>query len=222
MYRPAFTQEHDLTVLHSLINRHPLATWVTLCGGDVVINHIPLMLQSDRGELGTLVGHVAKANPVWKDHDGGALSTAVFQGPQAYISPSWYPSKQEHGRVVPTWNYAVVHARGPVNIIADKQWLLNHVHQLTAQHEKGRDAPWHVADAPEDFVNKLLGGIVGIEIPICALEGKWKLGQNRSETDRGGVQQGLSADTDANARTLALLMDEYSQAARRGDGEYPE
>jgi len=158
----------------------------------LVVNHIPFYLDEHAGEFGTIYGHVARANPIWKLIDENTESVVVFQGAQSYISPSWYPSKKEHGKVVPTWNYAVVHAHGKPNIIDDKQWLLDHVAMLSNEQESGRQIPWKVSDAPEQFTDKLANGIVGVSIPIQTLEGRWKVSQNKNTADAMGVVSGLN------------------------------
>lgn len=216
MYLPKQFEEHDLGVLHALLRSHPLGAWVTQVEGTLVANHIPFLLDADRGECGTLVGHVARANPVWKTFSRDIESVIVFQGPQAYITPSWYPSKHEHGKVVPTWNYAVVHAYGLPRAIEDKDWLLQLVTRLTAAHEAGAAVPWQVADAPADYIDKMLSAIVGIEIPISRLEGKWKMSQNRTQPDRLGTIAGLQGRADANARAVAALVQERI-ANKKGD-----
>jgi transcriptional regulator len=206
MYVPAHFSESDIAVLHALIRDHPLATWVTLGGDELVANHIPFYLDADRGEHGTLVGHVARANPVWRSFSRSTPSLAIFQGPQAYISPSWYPSKQADGKVVPTWNYAVVHAHGMPQVIEDRARLLEIVRSLTDMHEAGQRAPWNVADAPPDFIDKLLAAIVGIEIPIARLSGKWKISQNRPQEDRRGTAAGLEATGEGEAARMAQAV----------------
>jgi transcriptional regulator len=207
MYIPRHFEERDVAVLHALLRAHPLGTWVIESDGQLVVNHLPFLIDAARGSLGTLVGHVARANPVWR-----AVSTiesvVVFQGPQRYITPSWYPSKEQHGRVVPTWNYAVVHAHGTPRAIEDPAWLRAHVAQLTGVHEGGREIPWQVSDAPSDFIDALLDAIVGIEIPIARLVGKWKASQNRSVADRLGVVQGLVAEDDEASTRMANLVRE--------------
>jgi len=189
-YLPAHFEERNLATLHTLVEAHPLATWATLQGGEIAVHHIPFMLDRTRGSLGTLVGHVARANPVWRELQRSVL---VFQGPQAYISPGWYPSKQEHGKVVPTWNYAVVHAQGTPVAVQEPEALLAIVSRLTDTHEAAQRKPWQVGDAPPDYIDKMLQGIVGIEVPIDRLVGKWKVSQNRARTDRDGVAAGLAA-----------------------------
>lgn len=202
MYNPAHFREERLPVLHQLIRQHPLAALVTVGPEGLVANHIPMEIDPAGGALGTLRGHVARANPVWQAaRDAEAL--AIFQGPQGYITPAWYPAKAEHGKVVPTWNYAVVHAHGPLRPIDDPAWLRAFVERLTDTHERGRPKRWHVSDAPDDFIERQLQGIVGIEIPISRLEGKWKMSQNRSAADRAGVVHGLRRAGDAPSLAMA-------------------
>ena len=187
-YLPSHFEERDLPTLHALVDAHPLATWATTQDGELVVHHVPFRLDRTRGAFGTLVGHVARANPVWRTPQASLL---VFGGPQAYVSPGWYPSKQVHGKVVPTWNYAVVHARGTPVVLEDGPSVLRVVSQLTDTHEAAQAHPWQVGDAPPEYVEQMLRAIVGIEIPIEQLVGKWKVSQNRSGDDRAGVAAGL-------------------------------
>lgn len=205
MYVPQHFEETDISVLHQLIQAQPLAAWVFNAGGELQVNHLPLLLDPARGAFGTLAGHVARPNPAWRACAGSA-SVAIFQGPQAYITPSWYPSKHEHGKAVPTWNYAVVHAHGQPRVIEDRDWLLRHVTALTTAQERGQALPWQVSDAPADYIERLLGGIVGIEIPISRLAGKWKVSQNRPEADRLGVAAGLLGRAEPQAAEMARLV----------------
>jgi transcriptional regulator len=205
MYIPKHFEETDLRVLHALIEAHPLGAWVTPDGAGLMANHLPFLIKPDQGPLGTLVGHVARANGAWQAFSRTVQSLVIFQGPEAYITPSWYPSKQQHGRVVPTWNYAVVHAHGSPRTFEDRERLLAHVRELTARHEGREKAPWSVADAPGDFIDKMLGAIVGIEIPIERIEGKWKAGQNRSADDRLGAAAGLRRRDGGSA--MAAIME---------------
>lgn len=206
MYIPKHNEETAVPVIHALIKAHPLGTWVTQGDGALIVNHIPFLLDPTRGEYGTLVGHVARANPIWRSFSKVVDSIVVFQGVETYITPSWYPSKQEHGKTVPTWNYVVVHAHGLPAAIEDRAWLLQHVTQLTDVHEADRAVPWQVTDAPQDFMERLLGGIVGIEIPITTLVGKWKVSQNRPDADKLGVVEGLLAHADDQSKQMALLV----------------
>lgn len=203
MYVPvAFREERD-DVLYSLMEAHPLATLVAPTRAGFSIDHLPLLI--DRS--GVLRGHVARGNRLWQDARGDADAVAVFQGPEGYNSPAWYPSKSVTGAVVPTWNYVVVHARGRLRFIDDRAWLLEHVTALSARHEARRPTPWHVSDAPAEYVDRLLLGIVGFEMSVAALEGKWKVSQNRAEADRHGAAAGLRTEGDGEAAMLASLMD---------------
>jgi|KBSMisStaDraftv2_1062788.scaffolds.fasta_scaffold02112_5 transcriptional regulator len=213
MYMPKHHEETDVGVLYALIGAHPLGTWVTQGDGELVANHIPFLLDPTRGPLGTLVAHVARANPVWRSFSAAVPSLIAFQGAECYITPSWYASKRAHGKTVPTWNYAVVHAHGLPRAIEDADWLLRHVTALTRTHEAKRDAPWQVTDAPRDFIAKMLEAIVGIEIPIARLAGKWKVSQNRPSADKAGVVAGLIERGDEDSRAMAALVERYASAA---------
>ena len=207
MYQPSHFEETRLDMLHGLIRAHPLAAFVALGDGELIANHIPLLIDASHGPHGTLRGHVARANPLWQRLSAAsAPAIAIFQGPQAYISPSWYPSKHADGKAVPTWNYAVVHAHGEPRIVDDADWLLAHVTALTAQQEAGQALPWTVSDAPRDFIDRMLGAIVGIEMPIARIEGKWKVSQNRPFADRLGVAAGLESRADALSHAMAALV----------------
>ena len=200
MYLPAHFDEKRLDVLHALVRRHPFGLLVTQTADGPSANGIPFLLDPDGAAgLGTLRGHVARANPVWREAATDVPSLVVFQGPDAYVSPGWYPTKAEHGKVVPTWNYVMVQARGRLRAVDDKAWLRAFVTRLTDHHEGGRAAPWAVTDAPADFVEATLGAIVGIEIPLSSLVGKWKVSQNRSAADRAGVAAGLLREHDDRA-----------------------
>ena len=192
MYIPKHFEENRVEVMHGLIRAHPLAAFVTLTLEGLDANHIPFELDPEPAPFGTLRGHIARANPLWREHLAEVQALAIFQGSDAYISPSWYPSKQEHGKVVPTWNYVVVHAYGLVRIIEDRTWLRDFVQRLTNHHEAQRPTPWKVTDAPADYIEQQLGGIIGLEMPITRLVGKWKSGQNRSVADQEGVAKQLS------------------------------
>lgn len=209
MYRPPVFREDRIDVLHDLIRAHPFATLITVGADGPEANHIPFALEPGvDGASGTLRGHVAKPNPVWSENDPEADVLVVFQGPHHYVTPSWYPSKAEHGKVVPTWNYAIVHARGSMRATQDADWLLAHLNALTGHQETGRDMPWAVDDAPAEYVEKMMGGIVGLEISIARLEGKWKMSQNRNVADRAGVVDGLIAEsTDAAAGVARNIPD---------------
>ena len=206
MYLPSAFRQDDLAELHAQMQASPFALLTSAGATGVQASHLPLLLAPDEGEFGTLYGHFARANPHWRDLQGGAEALAVFSGPDAYISPGWYPAKAEHGKVVPTWNYIAVHARGPVELIEEPERLLQIVSRLSDQHESGRERPWAVSDAPREYIDSMLRAIVGFALPIRRLEGKWKLGQNRSAADQAGVRDGLAASTSPGDRELAARM----------------
>lgn len=211
MYLPQHFEETNVGVLHDLIRAHPLGSLVVMTSQGLDANHIPFLVQPEPLPFGSLRGHVARGNAVWRDAAAGAEALVIFQGAEAYISPSLYPSKQEHGKVVPTWNYAVVHAHGRIRAIDDPAWLRGHVDELVGRHEAGRPMPWKTSDAPSDFVDKLLHAIVGIEIRIDRLVGKWKVSQNRPPADREGVVEGLTQDGSAAAAAMADLVRRFNQ-----------
>ncbi len=192
MYQPPAFREDRLEVLHAAIRAHPLAVLVTAGAAGLEANLIPFLVEGEG--RGVLRGHLARANPQLEALRAGGEALLVFQGAQAYVSPAWYAAKAEHGKVVPTWNYVTVQARGTPRVIEDAAWLLRQVDDLTVSQEAGRSEPWAVSDAPEDFVAAQLKGIVGLEIPIDRMEGKWKLSQNRTVADRKGVAAGLGDD----------------------------
>ncbi len=179
--------------MHELIRAHPLATLITTGAGGLIANLVPFTL-ADAGEKGTLRAHIAKANDQVDSLRAGNETLVVFHGPEAYITPSWYRTKKEHGRVVPTWNYVVVQVKGTPRVVDDPEWLRTQIDALTAAQEEGRSNPWSVSDAPEPFIEGQIRAIVGVEIPIRTIEGKWKVSQNRSVADRQGVCQGLQAE----------------------------
>jgi len=188
VYIPAHFEQPDTSIMHELIRAYPLATVVTLSSAVLNANHIPLHLSAEAAPFGVLTGHVARANPICRE-EGDVL--VIFQGPNAYISPSWYASKQETGKVVPTWNYTAAHAYGTLRVIDDAAWLRNQLEMLTADHEARFAEPWAVSNAPADFTDKLIEAVVGIEITINRLEGKWKASQNQPLRNRTGLVQGL-------------------------------
>ncbi len=204
MYLPAHFEQRDPAALAALMRAHPLAALVSVSTDGPTADHLPLEYDATAGPHGTLRGHVARANPLWQRCAGQPV-LAVFRGETAYISPSWYPSKTTTHQVVPTWNYAVVHAHGPLRVVEQAPWLHALVARLTDHFEAPRPAPWAVADAPPAYVQAMLRAIVGIEIPVERLVGKWKLSQNRSAADRQGVLDGLSQG-DAAAQATAQRM----------------
>ncbi len=189
MYLPKHFEQTDRTALVTLMREWPLATLVIATPEGPTADVIPLEYVAEAGEHGTLRGHVARANPLWRH--AGTKALAVFTGPEAYVSPGWYPSKREHGKVVPTWNYTMVQASGPLVVVDDAPWVHALVSGLTDHHEAKQAAPWAVRDAPDDYVQQMLKAIVGFEIPLTSLVGKWKVSQNRSAADRAGVAQGM-------------------------------
>ena len=206
MYIPGTNAEHRPEVMFDFIEAHPLGILVTGSGEGLFATHLPLLLDRSRGPHGTLQGHVARANRQHAMVATGTEVLVIFSGPDAYISPSFYPSKAEHGKVVPTWNYVAVHAYGRVQFHSEAEFLRAHVGRLTAHHETERAAPWSVDDAPAEYVDQQLRAIVGVEIEITRLEGKWKMSQNRSAADIDGVVAGLGASDDARARDVAALV----------------
>ena len=206
MYLPKMFEETRPEVLQQLLREHPLGTLVVMTANGLDANHIPFEYEPQPLPWGTLHGHVSRANPVWRDFSPDTEALAIFQGPQSYVSPSWYPSKQETGKAVPTWNYVVVHARGPLKVIDDSQRLRTHVEHLVARHERHRNPPWQVTDAPADYIEKQLSLIVAIEIPLTSLRGKWKVGQNRTPRDRQGMLEGLLQEGRPEATALAAAM----------------
>jgi transcriptional regulator len=207
MYQPPHFREENLSVQQALIRAHPLGMLITAGDGGLLANPVPFHLDAGASANGTLQLHLARANAQWKDIRDGAPVLAVFQGADSYVTPSWYQTKQETGKVVPTWNYAIVQARGPARIIEDAEWLLAQINAITTRHEGERAAPWAVSDAPDDFIRAQLKGIVGIEIEITAIEGKWKVSQNRPAGDRKGVAEGLQKD--GTAPEMLELVERY-------------
>lgn len=210
MYLPSHFEESRIEVLHELMRRHPLATLVTTGSGGLNANHLPVELDAAPAPYGTLRCHVARANPLWRDHAPGGEALAIFQGPQVYVSPSWYETKKQTGEVVPTYNYAVVHAYGALRIIDDPAWLRGLVTRLTERFEGASAAPWQVGDAPQEFIEKQLRAIVGIEMTIARISGKWKASQNRPAEDRAGAVEALRAAPDADSRAMAQMIKDRS------------
>lgn len=190
------------------MQRHRFAAVVANTPTGLVANHVPLVLDATRGEFGTLRGHIARANPMWRETAGGTKVLVIFQGSSHYISPNWYPSKKEDGRVVPTWNYVVAHARGSIEWFKDPAWLRGLLEVTTNLHERSYPNPWRISDAPDDYLERMLGAIVGFEIPIGEIRGKWKLSQNRSAADRVEVASALGGHAEASAQEMAALMHE--------------
>ncbi len=215
MYLPPAFREDDLPTIHAEMQKIQLATLVTLTANGLVATHLPLMLDSTAGEYGTLYGHVARGNMQWRESLLEVEALAMFTASDAYVTPNWYPSKLETGRVVPTWMYAAIHAYGRVRFIEDAEWLRDFVTRLTDKHEAGSSKPWKVTDAPAAYVDSQLARIVGVELPISRLEGKWKFDQRSSEPDRLGVMAGLEASGTAGNLEAAGVM-RGVEAKRKG------
>ena len=206
MYTPRAFALDELPDIQQLIQHTRLAQLVTTGENGLHASHLPLLLNPDEGPNGTLYGHMAKANPQWRDLQNGSEALVIFAGAEAYISPSFYPAKAEHGKVVPTWNYIAVHAYGKAEVFTDAQRLLEVVSALTDRHESNRAQPWRVSDAPADYIEGMLKAIVGFALPIERLVGKRKLSQNRSAADIAGVREGLATSIDVRDQTLARFI----------------
>ena len=206
MYVPGAFGENDIDAMHRLIRACPLATLVTPSEQGLEANHIPLVLVPTPGGADRLRGHAPRANPLTTYRDDQAEVLAIFHGPDAYITPSWYPSKQEHGKVVPTWNYAVVHAYGTLEVVDDAAWIRNQVEALTRQQEASFEQPWQVDDAPRDYTDKMIAALLGLEIRITRLLGKTKASQNQSASNRKGVIAGLGDSDNPYDRLMAGLI----------------
>lgn len=191
MYVPEHFREARIDLLQGFLEKHPLATLVAMTSDGLTANHIPLQSKLTAEGKGLLSGHIARSNSLWRQLEHDAEVLAIFTGADAYISPNWYPSKREHGKVVPTWNYATVHIKGSIRFIDDVVWLRDFVGSLTDTHERGRPQRWHVGDAPADYIDGMLRAIVGFEIQIASVIGKFKGSQNRSAADRAGVGEAL-------------------------------
>jgi len=207
MYIPRANEEKRVPVMHALMAAHPLAALVTLGSSGLFASHIPMVLEDDGSPFGVLKGHISRANTQWRDLTPTVDALAIFAGPHHYISASWYPGKEEDGKEVPTWNYAVVHAYGPLKLVEDADWLMAHLASLTDTHEAGSPVPWKVSDAPEEFIRSLLNGIIGLELPIQRLEGKWKVSQNRTERDRNAVVEGLTRLNTPESLVMKALVE---------------
>jgi len=206
MYVNPLHQLTDREAIFSLVASHPLGAWVCHGREGLVANHVPFLLDRGRGPFGTLIGHVSRANAVWRELGSAVPSVVMFQGPQAYITPSWYPGTAEHGKVVPTWNYVVAHAHGVARAVEDQAWMLDMLQRLSAVHEARRSTPWSVADAPAPFIEKMMRAIVGIEIPIDRLQGKLKASQDEAMQDRIGTVRGLREEACGEAAAMADLV----------------
>lgn len=212
MYQPPHFRETDRERQTALMRANPFALLVTSGASGLLANGVPFTLDETAGPLGTLRCHLARANPQWRDCADGTDALVVFQGPDHYVTPSWYATKRETGKVVPTWNYAMVQVRGRARAVEDAEWLHAQVRALTQGHENRRAEPWSVDDAPPEFTASQVKGIVGIEIAIAAIEGKWKVSQNRPAADQAGVVAGLAGEDTPEAASMAALVAERSKA----------
>ena len=207
MYIPPSNAEPSAPAVHDFIDVHPLGVLVTASADGLFATHLPLLLHRDRGAHGTLAGHVARANPHHRQVPSIAEALVIFSGPQAYITPTWYAAKEEHGKVVPTWNYIAVHVYGSLRFTDDPVFLRKHLEQLVSRHEAGRPVSWGIGDAPERYIEQQVKAIVGLELTITRLEGKWKMSQNRSDADIDGVVRGLQQSTADNDRVVAGIVE---------------
>jgi len=214
MYLPPQFREEQVPVLHDAIERSALATLVTVGPDGLYASHVPMLLDRTAGALGTLYGHIARGNDQRSGSAADTFALAIFLGPDAYVTPSWYATKRISGRVVPTWNYVAVHAQGQVAFFEDEERLLDLVNKLTQVHEARREHPWAVSDAPPDYIRHHLRGIVGFELAISKLDGKWKMSQNQSAEDRAGVADGLRREGGASATAVSALVAEYGRGRR--------
>ncbi len=212
MYQPPAFREDRAEIQHALIRKHPLGLLITAGPGGLLANLFPFLLDAEGSEKGTLRLHMARANPQWRELEAVEECLVVFQGPQDYVTPSWYATKRETGKVVPTWNYATVHVWGRSRVMNDDAWLRKQIEDLTKSREAQRAEPWAVGDAPEDFVAMQMRAIVGIEIAVLRIEGKWKMSQNRPEADRAGVIAGFR---EAGDEAIAALVEERGRGLQK-------
>ena len=208
MYIPKRFLKDDIDKLKGMMVNHSFATLITHNESGVEANHIPLILNK-LGQKDVLQGHIAKANPLWKNIKDKSEVLIIFNGPNCYISPNYYPTKQENGKVVPTWNYISVHVKGIVSFIHDDQWILKMLNDLTNQYEANQPVPWSVSDAPQAYIDKMLSAIVGLEIDILSITGKWKVSQDKTEENKQGIIRGLSQEINSDAHNIAKLVKEH-------------
>ena len=208
MYIPKRFLQDDIHKLKGMMASYSFATFITQNGAEIEANHMPLILNKS-AERDVLQGHIAKANPMWKNLKDKSEVLIIFNGPNCYISPNYYPTKIENGKVVPTWNYVSVHVKGIVSFIHDEQWVLTMLNNLTEHYEANQPVPWSLSDAPQAYIDKMLSAIVGLEIDIVSITGKWKVSQDKTEANQKGVIEGLSKEADSNAQNIAKLVKEY-------------
>jgi transcriptional regulator len=213
MYVPDHFRVDDIAQMHALMRGRPFAALISAGESGLYASHLPTVLK-DEGGYGVIECHLARANPHWRDLAAGGEALMIFQGPNGYITPNWYPSKSEHGKVVPTWNYAVVHAYGRPEVKDDREWLRRHVGDLTAQQEKSEREPWRLSDAPDGYVDVMTRGIVGFRFAIARLQGKWKMSQNRQAPDCEGVVRGLNARATGDDREIAEMVSQQNASRR--------
>jgi transcriptional regulator len=213
MYRPDLFRVDDVPQMHALMRARPFAALISAGPMGLYATHLPTVLKEE-GPYGLIECHLARGNPHRNDLAAGSEAMMIFQGAEAYITPNWYPSKANHGKVVPTWNYAVVHAYGRPEVMEDSEWLRRHVSDLTAQQERSEAQPWAVTDAPDSFVNAMVRGIVGFRFAITRLEGKWKMSQNREMADRAGVVEGLGRRAEGDDEEVAELVARHTPHGR--------
>jgi len=206
VYVPSSNAEHRPEVMLDYMEAHPLATLVTSSSEGLIATHLPLLIDRTRGANGTLAGHIARANPQQRQAREGDEALVIFSGHDAYITPTFYPSKASDGKVVPTWNYVAVHAYGTLRYVNDPILLRRHLESLTSRHESAREQPWSVNDAPTSYIERQMGAIVGVEVEIARLEGKWKMSQNRAAEDIDGVVAGLEASDDPRERAVGGVV----------------
>jgi transcriptional regulator len=220
---PKLFAVNDNDTIYQLIKNFPLGIWINYVSSELQVDHIPFVLDVDSQGQVVLCAHINKANKIWQQIDTGSKTLVVFQGPQAYVSPSWYPSKSKHGKVVPTWNYMVVHAHGQQTITTDEKWLTQQLTALTKTQEVHQPEPWSIDDAPADYISKMVNSIVGIEITITKLEAMWKVSQNKNESDRQGVAAGLELTGSENAMLVAYAVKQknHSSFTTKTNSEYP-
>jgi transcriptional regulator len=208
MYLPDHFRVEDVPQMHALMRARPFATLVSAGSTGLCANHLPTVLKDD-GPYGVVECHLARPNPHWRDLAEGKEALMIFCGPESYITPNWYPSKAQHGKAVPTWNFSVVHAYGLPEMMSDKDWLLRHVTELTAQQESSEAQPWAPSDAPSSYIDVMLRGIVGFRFAITRLEGKWKMSQNREMKDQAGIVKGLSARGNGDDLEIAEIVSRH-------------
>lgn len=209
MHIPKIFRQESLAELHEAIRRYPFASLITYSQSGLEVNHIPFVLKEVDGKQ-LLQGHIARANPLWQNVDDQSEALVVFNGPNHYISPNYYPTKKATGKAVPTWNYISVNVKGTLSYVHDSAWLYNMIDELTQEHELGRPEPWSIKDAPENYIQKMLPAIVGLEIKISSLEGQWKLSQNQPTENKQGVIEGLLKENNSDANTMAALVKQHS------------